>query len=322
MKLYNSKEYLVEQLKTKDYLQIAKENNIGTSTIHRWLNKFELTNPSDTWTDKEIELLKENYYDGEKLFTLFPDRTKSSIYHKANRLGFGRIIKPRKHKVNENFFNEINSESAYVLGWMFSDGNVQSHKATFRIHLNKKDIKIMETIRELLKSEHPFYFGKINDVELKIHSSKLCKKLIEFGCVPRKSWCLEFPTNMPDEHLSHFMRGFFDGDGSIMFNKPNVIKISILGTTKFLEILKNKLLEIPQVKSSNIKRTSTIWKIEMYGDNARRFCEWIYKDCGQLYLERKFERFQKHMEKREQDYGIKTSNDNQERLANGSGQNC
>lgn len=308
MRQYQSKEYLLEQLKIKNYLQIAEENNIGKSTIHRWLNKFELTNPSDTWTDKEIELLKQNYYDEEKLFKLFSNRTKSSIYHKANRLGFGRIIKPRKHKVNEEFFNEINNESAYVLGWMFSDGNVQADQRTFRLHLNKKDIKIIETIRELLKSEHPFYFGKLNDVELRIHSRKLCKKLIEFGCVPRKTWCLEFPKKMPNDYLNHFVRGFFDGDGSIHFNKPNVIKIKIVGTKEFIEGLKEKLVETANVKSSNLKQKGIIWFIEIYGNNARNFCEWIYKDCGQLYLERKFERFQKHMEKREQDYGIETSN--------------
>ena len=39
MKIYHSKEYLMEQIKTKSYIQIAKENRVDTSTIQRWLRK-------------------------------------------------------------------------------------------------------------------------------------------------------------------------------------------------------------------------------------------------------------------------------------------
>ncbi len=237
MKIYDSKEYLEEQIKTKSYLQIAKENKVNSSTICRKLKKFKLTNPSEFWTENEIQILKENYSNLENIHSFFPNRTRYSVYHFANKIGLNRPIRKRYYEIDENFFKKWTNESSYTLGWAFSDGNVSKDGRTFGFHLHKKDIKILKILREMMSSKHKiFLYG--NAVEFRIHSKKMCKDLISLGCTPKKSLNIKFPSNLPRRYLKHFVRGYFDGDGSIYFNYPNTIKINMPVTKEFLDELR------------------------------------------------------------------------------------
>ena len=81
----------------------------------------------------------------------------------------------------------------------------------------------------------------LNRCRFSIRNAQLHDSLIKQGCVPNKSLILTFPDiNVVSEDLvRHFIRGYFDGDGCLSFNKnkyctPN---ISILGTKQFLEKL-------------------------------------------------------------------------------------
>jgi hypothetical protein len=299
MKVYDSKEFWKEQLVIKNQVEISEELGIGTSTIQRKLHQFNLTSPTAPWTKKEIEMLKENYDKVEDIHMLFPNRTKYSVYHKAHRMNLVRPWRRRYHKVDEKFFRKWTKESSYVLGWMLSDGNVSKDRRTFGFHLNKKDIKILKKIKKAFKSNHKI-FVRGDYVEFKVHSKKMCRDLISLGCMPKKTLKIRFPEKMPKKYLSHFVRGYFDGDGSIHFNYPNVIKISIVGNRKFVDGLRKKVSQIVETKTPKTScKESNLWRIEFYGDKARKFCKWMYKDCGNLYLERKFVRFKNHLKKRE-----------------------
>ena len=297
MKFYNSKEYLEEQLKHKNYLEIAKENNVSKTTIQRKLHAFGLTTPRLFWAQKELQMLKEHYAGKNNIHTLFPRRTKSSVYHKAHKLRIPRPIRKRYNKVDESFFSVWTRESAYVLGWMFSDGNVTADKRTFRLHLNKKDLKIVAKIKKALKSNHGI---KIHGDYLRfsVHSKKMCSDLIALGCGPKKAKKIRLPK-IPQKYLSNFVRGYFDGDGSIHFNQPNTIKIKIVGNEKFIKDLKKTMVRIIKIRTSNVKMSSDrTWQIEFYGDNARILCKWMYKNCNGLCLDRKYLRFKDHLRKR------------------------
>lgn len=299
MPSYNSKDYLEEQLKTKTYLQIAHKNEVGKSTIQRKLKKFGLTKPRISWTAGEIQTLIENYKTAESVHLLFPTRTKSSVYHLAHKLGLSRPIRKRYKQVNEDFFTKWTKESCYVLGWMFSDGNVSKNERTFGFHLSEKDVNILKKIKKVMESEHNIYF-RDNSIEFRVHSKKMCEDLISLGCMPKKTLKINFPENMPKKYINHFVRGYFDGDGSIMFNYPNTIKIRIVGNEKFIDALRKTVAKRIKIETPKIKKVEdNLWQTEFYGNNARRFCNWVYKDMGYLYLERKYTRFKNHIRKRE-----------------------
>lgn len=313
MKVYWNEAYLKEQLAMgKAYHEIARENSIGKSTIHRALSFYGLTKRSFDWSKQELETLKRVYGKTSDLEKHFPNRTLNSIYHKANRLGLENLVRFRKYAVNEGFFQEWTKEMAYILGWMFSDGNVSEEKGTFRIKLSIKDAEVLENFRAILKTEAPLY--SVDQVVpskkyiakykmLRINSRKMCQDLIRLGCVPNKMHKFVLPE-MPKPLISHFVRGYFDGDGCISFNYPNTIKVRIVSSNqRFIVWLCNIIEDILNIPT-NCKKTSTVknlWQCEYYGDNARKFCDWMYLDSEGLNLKRKKIRFLDHLRKREAD---------------------
>jgi len=297
IKIYHSKKYLIEQLKSKNYIQIAKENNVSSDTIQHHMNKHGLTKKPIPWTEEEIKLLKENYGVNPNVYKLFTNRTISSINHKASRLRLPKIVRKRRYNVNHNFFKEWTPEMAYVLGWFFSDGNVSHKKEDISIHLNQKDHYILEKISGLMGSNRPISTFS-NSSYLRINSKILANDLIGIGCIPRKSLTLKFP-DIKYEFLPHFIRGYFDGDGSIHFNKPNTIKITFISTKKFLLDLQKSLNDILNVKIGPLQSHHKMWIALYYGDDARKICNWMYKNSKDLYLRRKRDRFDRHIELRE-----------------------
>ena len=300
MKIYLDEEYLKRQIKQgKSYLDIAKDNGIGRSTVQRELNRYGLTKPSLMWSPDEIVLLKKHYGKTTDFKKILPNRTSSSIYHKANKMGLKSNMRYREYQKNEEFFSDWTEEMAYVLGWMFSDGNMAPGNRMFRIKLTARDIGILERIKSVLKTETPVRVtGKLSNYAiLAVSSRRMCQDLIGLGCTQNKTHRFKTP-NVPRKLLRHFVRGYFDGDGSIGFNKPNTIRIRIVGANKqfiydLTQIFKDEL-GIP----INHKKVRNIWKCEYYGDNARKICGWMYFGCEDLCLERKRNRFKNHLKKR------------------------
>ena len=119
---YSNLNYLTKQLKNKNYKEIAKENNVSTRTIQRYLKKFNLTKYSADWSKEELELLIKEYRINKNVYGLFSKRSISSINHKASRLDLKKEVHKSPHYVNQNFFKKWSPEMSYILGFFFSDG--------------------------------------------------------------------------------------------------------------------------------------------------------------------------------------------------------
>ena len=263
----------------------------------------QLTKKLHLWSDKELKVLQENY-SSNNISLFLPNKTKSSIYHKASRLNLKREMRTRKYSVNHNFFKEFAPQMAYLLGWWFSDGSVSKNLKQISIHINNKDKEILNLISQTLNNNRPIKEYN-NSSYLVIQSKVLANDLIKLGCIPNKSLKIEFP-NIPESLVSHFLRGFFDGDGSIYFNKPNTIIISFLGPYNFLFVLQSKIHKLLKIKSHPISKHKSIFRVCYYGNDARKISFWLYNNSGNLYLKRKRERFENHLRLRKNE--PKTSN--------------
>lgn len=105
---------------------------------------------------------------------------------------------------------------AYVLGFWFADGYMRKEKS-YRIIFAGKDEDILVEIRQALDSNHPIRFmAQDSCYYVSFCSKQLYQDLLKSGGFRRKSLTIDFPA-VPKKFLPDFVRGYFDGDGSVFF---------------------------------------------------------------------------------------------------------
>jgi hypothetical protein len=216
----------------------------------------------------------------------------------------------RKYPIVEDFFDEINTEEkAYILGLLYADGWNQTERNVVGIGLKESDKEILDKITALIQPSKPLQYvdtqnngfeNSKNQYRLIIANKHISQRLVELGCGKAKTHNLIFPTEeqVPSHLIRHFVRGYFDGDGSV--SKGKISKVDIIGTTAFLEplqeILFNELsLNKTLLNQRHKERDNTIRSLQISGNKqCIKFREWLYEDST-IYLERKFDVFHSYM---------------------------
>lgn len=128
-------------------------------------------------------------------------------------------------KKNEDFFKAWSPQMAYVLGFFAADGSMYVNKrGSHYMAFHSNDIEILEKIKTLLASDNAIGKKQITDrcpnqaYRLQIGSKKMYNDLLKLGMTENKSKILQFPY-IPERFLSNFIRGYFDGDGNVLFKK-------------------------------------------------------------------------------------------------------
>ena len=191
-----------------------------------------------------------------------------------------------------------NPEKAYLLGLFYSDGYVCSTNNNCGITLHEQDILLLEKLIDLF----PFFkIRKSHKCAYKIDctSKDLKKDLIKNGVLPLKSSInkegLSIKKILNENLFSHFIRGFFDGDGSVYKQKLFNIKIEI-GCTSFSFI--SELVKILYDNKINVNlrcsflgaglRTFDYYKLYTSSyKTSKLFSNFIYNEST-IHLERKF----------------------------------
>lgn len=204
----------------------------------------------------------------------------------------------RKYEINESIFESIdNEEKAYILGFLYADGYINIKNNHVELTLKKSDLQILESIKNIIFNKErpliPIKNGKY--LRLSISSRRIVNDLYKLGCIQKKTFLLKFPK-IKKSLIRHFIRGYFDGDGSVYIQK-NVLNISILGTIDLL----NKMQEIfitklnfnkTELDERHPERKTNIRSLR-YGGNVimNRFYHYIYDD-SKIFLKRKRSKFE------------------------------
>lgn len=93
---------------------------------------------------------------------------------------------------------------------------------------------------------------------------------------------------MPERLINHFIRGYFDGDGSISITKSNrQPHLNLLGSKSFLSTVQKILVNVCGVSYTKIRKSSQIYSMSYGGKlNCKAIRDYLYKDST-IYLERK-----------------------------------
>lgn len=197
----------------------------------------------------------------------------------------------RKFKVNENYFKTWSNNMAYILGFFMADGCMVQDQQT--ISFAQKEKYILMQIKDVIESTHPIIQNPITGVYiLNIHSKIMKTDLMKLhGVTSKKSKELIFPI-IPEEYMSHFIRGYFDGDGYVNYKSYFVSIVG--GSIEFMKSLQNKI-EVHGF-TTNFTTHENHYRVYVSGRKTiKNFSEWLYKD-KELFLERKYEEFNKEKE--------------------------
>lgn len=216
----------------------------------------------------------------------------------------------QKIRYNEKFFKQWSAEMVYVLGLIYTDGNLSFNTSESGYKLGilsfgQKDKKLVKKFLNLMKCDVKIRFRKRREFKtttagelyyFSIGNNDLAVDLIKLGITPNKSLDMKFPE-IPNEYLRHFVRGIFDGDGSVYLDKLTVRVKLLSGSYSFIQTL-NKLMAKNDFPLRKIDVSYTI-KNEIKTSNAhvicysakstvRQFYDFIYNKVSyHMYYERK-----------------------------------
>lgn len=219
----------------------------------------------------------------------------------------------RKHSFDSASFSTFTPKSCYWAGFIAADGCVDKNKTYLRVEININDKIHLTKLSNYTKDQQPYIvYGtkecKFND---KIYNVKYCRidinsvKIIKdlknnFNITSAKSFTLLPPYRVPKNLITHYVRGYFDGDGSMYWNKSHkhsIFQVSS-GSTKLLSWMSNCIKENVDYNFSKkafvIRENSSIYFIRQCW-SSKYILNWLYKDSSdETRLDRKYKRYIKY----------------------------
>lgn len=268
----------------------------------RYIKKILLRNgvykePFIKIEDVNIKSILEDYNNNIPIYKISKN---NSISHRrvVNILKDNKIFNRGniKYKFNRKIFSVVDDEKrAYWLGFLYADGCVFKSKNNITNHvsikLSSKDKKHLELFKRDFELPHEITvksvrsFNKVFEyAQIRISSKEMVNDLIKLGCFPNKTFTLQFP-DIEKELVHHFMRGYFDGDGSIYNGKQK--NWYILGNYDFLKEYQKKLIEEADLNKIKIHKKKNIYSLSYGGNlNINKIYNFLYNN-SEIYMERK-----------------------------------
>ncbi|MEW6409859.1 MAG: LAGLIDADG family homing endonuclease [Nitrospirota bacterium] len=190
-----------------------------------------------------------------------------------------KIEKFEYDNINENFFSEWTPGMAWVLGILFTDGNVQYTTKTgtgLRVSISSVDLELLEKVRTLLNSTKPIkknvqsYDKSKYIYRFEFFREKMREDLHKLGLIQRKSLIMKFP-DIPEKYMRHFIRGCWDGDGTVYISAGKLNASYVSSSRYFIERLVQEFYKIGiyrqrlhQLSFNKIKKTRSKFGFSNY----------------------------------------------------------
>ena len=218
--------------------------------------------------------------------------------------------KNRKYFFNEHYLDIIdNEEKAYFLGFVYADGYINIKRHTLRITVQKQDEHLLKQFYQMFSCnrEIQYIYNKQYNKEyayFELQSKVLSARLLELGVQDNKTFKIRFPDWLDKNLYSHFIRGYFDGDGCISISKRGWkgTTINICSNKDFLMQLQNVIQQETNIKLNLYPcyNSKAFVLVKQGKNNLYTFLNFLYKNAN-IYLQRKYELYQYFIEQYEQE---------------------
>lgn len=247
------------------------------------------------------------------------NHSQVSILNNKNYDSMGRT-----YDLNKDYFKTWSTDMSYILGFIASDGNVHKKDRvvegkiketnSLNIGLSIVDVEQLKSIKNKLGYTGIIreFDAKIKDKEypscsLNITSKEMVNDLIRLGIEPNKSLKIKFPS-IPEEYELDFIRGYFDGNGSIGLQYPSgsitaQIRTRIFSGSEHLAFGIQEILQKHGLKFKNVNKAKgkEVYEICYSTKESLLLYDLFYKDEDCMKLKRKYDKFKEIIQIRNKD---------------------
>jgi predicted DNA-binding protein YlxM (UPF0122 family) len=286
-----TREYLHDNyvINEKSLADIAKEANCSRQYVHKMIVLHEIPLRNQTSARRlaldKGKVIRENVsFEGKQQFTTL-----------------------RKALWTEGFFSSWSNEMAYVLGVIYTDGNLNPKGGSCNVNrfsISQQEPELLTKVLALMKCNATIHYRKeaiYGDVKagalhwFSIADNKIYDELLNLGLTPHKSNTLNFP-DVPHEHIRHFIRGCWDGDGSVFIERQSqrVVASFVSGSLNFVEgmVAALKSAGLPERTIHINKGKNPSYYFRYTGTQVIKLFHYLYDDVPESqYLERKYKLF-------------------------------
>lgn len=305
---------------------IASKHNIAPESIKKY---FKIYNIDVDWNSYHVKLSKKDLELYNKARQLYIDGYSMKAARNAVGIpvsvaqGFKNYLARTGLKIkslsevasfveDHNFFSNIDTEvKAYLLGFFAADGHIEKRadydSYTLRVGVNMKDVHILMLYNNFITNNRSAVsINKHNIASIAITSKKIGEDLLNLGFDSNKTKSWTKIPKLPNDMYRHFIRGYFDGDGSVMLD-PRRIGKRLAGFNRKATIVcynKSILEEISKLSGVdfNYRKSEAktllvkgrkadfqgAWLAEIWDfEKLRKFHKYLYDDSNYYYLRKK-----------------------------------
>jgi len=200
-------------------------------------------------------------------------------------------------------FSIIRGETeAYLLGLWAADGSIYTRKGELigiTLSLAEQDKGFLESIanlmcnypKKLVCNRRRHKNPKWQDMyTLRICSPIIGRQFIQHGIIPNKALVLKPPITIPKPLIHHWVRGYFDGDGSIGFyGKSKSLRVTVTGNKTVVEFIDQQLKDFYEHTLHKPFRSHRSRSISWGNMAGEAFVKWIYGEAT-IYMPRKYDK--------------------------------
>ncbi|MCA0987280.1 LAGLIDADG family homing endonuclease [Guptibacillus algicola] len=295
--------------------EIAKKYSVHYASICKLFKRYELKAISSG--ERRFRALNEltredlNFYYIEMKMSTIEIAKTTGISHNSiiralkhykirirSKKEYSRLYHDKKLPFKLEFFKKPSKDLFYILGLWAADGNVSKNCCSIAL----KDKEVIEWIVNIIDYQLPIRerdLSKENpnysiSYSIGITHPDVVSIFAQYGVVKNKSLTIKFPTHIPSKYMSDFIRGVFDGDGSVSIGKERGQKVSIGGASKpFIQELSRTvgsyMKEEYKIGVSQKSRQSPYYTFQISDLNKiKQFVLWLYGDnLNNFGMERK-----------------------------------
>jgi hypothetical protein len=204
-------------------------------------------------------------------------------------------------KANSNFFKTWSADMAYVLGFVVTDGCLVEHDNGYNtLNITNKYKYILKDMLRVMGSNHKISVKPRGGVpnllyfQMQIRDKSIYTDLLNLGITPRKSKTIRAPS-VPSEFFGDFVRGCFDGDGSvIVWRDPRwkhswqMRTVFTSGSWDFLKDLQKRLHKEFELSNGSMQDFGRAYSLCYSIADSIKLYQFMYRETCNNFLHLKY----------------------------------